>query len=88
VPAPVWSPAIVVLRGIHNDPSDVVNGCTQSAPLFRYYTSADALINSAAPSAAIAQTIKRVSLYLRVDRVLDRVPEPDVFSTSVEMRSK
>jgi prepilin-type N-terminal cleavage/methylation domain-containing protein len=83
---PVWSPAIRVLSGIHNVPTTGA-GCSAAYPVFTYRTKTDAAI-TVPGSAASTIDVKRVEVDLTIDRIVGKFPDPDVFSTSVEMRSQ
>ena len=85
----VWAAAsttITVLKGIDNIPNNAALGCDAAHPLFRYYAKDDTEI--VPPAAASVSSIKRVAISLTIDRIVGKFPEPDVFATSVEMRSK
>ena len=87
-PVAGWSPAVVVLRGIDNLGSPTI-GCDATHPIFKYYQSNDTeIIPGGATPLLSAAAIKRVALSITIDRILGKFPEPDVFNTSVELRSK
>ena len=75
-----------MLKGIDNIPNNSTLGCNAAYPLFRYYAKDDTEI--VPPAAASVSLIKRVAISLTIDRIVGKFPEPDVFATSVEMRSK
>jgi Tfp pilus assembly protein PilW len=82
-----WNPAVRVLGGLHNVPAPSSAGCSAAYPVFTYYDKTDTLL--ALPgSATDAVAVKRIELDLTIDRIVGKFPDPDVFATSVELRSQ
>jgi hypothetical protein len=90
---PTWSPAVKVLGGLHDVPPPSTLGCSCAYPVFASWNKIDPTgALPAQPSLPGTSTagiyIARVSLTLTIDRIVGKFPDPDVFQTSVELRSQ